>query len=158
MILEHKGEYKMWNEINDDHDLSDFLEMHYGFHDSCIKEFKYISGAYVDENYMYPINDLRILRIIFQGLFKKSSVIEMEFIGLKYIKIYPNDPNYTCEILDATMLLKEDCIFWCDCGSLSEDDLVNYKGTIICASRVRWRAADEYIGQKEIYLAISNVN
>lgn len=40
-----------------------------------------------------------------------------------------------------------------DCGGLSEADLENYTGTMICASKVRWRVADEYIGQKEIYIA-----
>lgn len=143
----------MWTEINNEKELNSFMDMHYGFHDSCLKEFKYVSGAYANEKFMYPLNDLRILKIIFQGRFKNSDVIEMEFIGLKYLKMFPNDENYTCEILDATMLLKEDCIYWCDCGGLSEDDLENYKGTTICASKVRWRAADEYIGSKEIYTA-----
>lgn len=143
----------MWTEINNEKELNSFMDMHYGFHDSCLKEFKYVSGAYANEKFMYPLNDLRILKIIFQGRFKNSDVIEMEFIGLKYLKMFPNDENYTCEILDATMLLKENCIYWCDCGGLSEDDLENYKGTTICASKVRWRAADEYIGSKEIYTA-----
>lgn len=143
----------MWNEINNDKDLNSFMYMHYGFHDSCIKELKYISGAYVYENLsMHPINDLRNLKIIIQRQFNNPSVIEMEFLGLKYLKMFPNDENYTCEIFDATMILKEGCIIWCDCGDLSEADLDEYTGTIVCASKVRWRAADEYIGSKEIYL------
>ena len=48
----------MWNEINNDKDLNSFMDMHYGFHDSCVKELKYISGAYVDENLsMHPIKN-----------------------------------------------------------------------------------------------------
>lgn len=144
----------MWNEIVNENDLNNFMDIHYEFHDSCIKEFKYISGAYANEKIMHPINDLRILKMIVQGRFKKSDVIELEFIGLKYLKMFPSDENYTSEILDATMILKEDCIFWCDCGDLSEIDLENYKGTIICASKVRWRAANEYIGSKEVYTSI----
>ena len=144
----------MWNEINNDRDLNNFMDMQYGFHDSCVKELKYISGAYANEKFMHPINDLRILNIIFQGRFKNSDVIEMEFIGLKYLKMFPNDENYTCEILDATMFLKEDCVLWCDCGGLSEDDLSSYEGTLICAAKVRWRPVDKYIGQNEIYTAL----
>lgn len=49
--------------------------------------------------------------------------------------------------------IKEDRIYWCDCGGLSEKDIESYTGTTICASKVRWRAADEYIGPKEIYAA-----
>lgn len=145
----------MWNEINNNEDLNHFMDLLYAFHDSCVKELKYISGAYVHENLsMHPINNQRVLKIIIQRQFKDPSAIELEFIGLKYLKMFPNDENYTCEILDATMILKEDCIFWCDCGGLSEVDLENYTGTMICASKVRWRVADEYIGSKEVYVPI----
>ena len=146
---------KMWNEINNEKDLKSFMDMHYDFHDSCLKELKYISGAYVDEALsMYPINDQRFLRIIFQRQFKNSSAIELEFIGLKFLRLYPNEEDYTCEILDTTMILKEDRVYWCDCGGLSEADMEAYKGTVICASKVRWRAVDEYIGSKEVYTSI----
>jgi len=129
------------------------MDLHYGFHDSCVKELKYISGAYGDEDWMHVINNLRILKVVFHGRFKNSDVIEMEFIGLKYIKMYPTDEKYTCEIFDATMILKEDCIFWCDEGGMSEDDLGSYEGTLICASKVRWRAIYDCIGQSEFYLS-----
>ena len=52
------------------------------------------------------------------------------------------------------MIIKEDCIYWCDCGGLSEKDIESYTGTTICASKVRWRAADEYIGEQEVYVSI----
>ena len=143
----------MWNEINNENDLKNFMDMIYEFHDSCMKELKYISGAYVNENLsMKPINDKRVLNIIFQRQINNPSVIEMEFIGLIRLDLHPLDENYTCEIHDATMILKDNCIYWCDCGGLSENDLDNYEGTLICASKVRWRAADEYIGPKEVYI------
>jgi hypothetical protein len=144
----------MWKEISSNEDINSFMEAHYGFHDSCLKELKYISGSYANRKGMHPVNDLRILNVIFQGRFKDTDVIEIQFIGLNYLKLYPSDDNYTSEIHDATMILKDNYIFWCDCGSLSEDDLETYKGTTICASRVRWRAADEYIGSGEVYVSI----
>jgi len=143
----------MWNEINDENDLKNFMDMHYGFHDSCLKELNYISGAYATDTFLHPINDLRILKMIIQGKFVNSSVIEMEFIGLKRLTMFPN-VEYTCEILDATMILKEDCIYWCDFGGLSEKDLETFDGTVICASRLRWRAADKYLGPDEVYKAL----
>jgi hypothetical protein len=145
----------MWNEINNNSDLKSFMEMFYSFHDSCIKEMKYLSGAYVNENLaMYPLNECRILRMIIQRQFKNNSMIEMEFSGLKFLKLLPCDISYTCEILDATMLLKNDSIYWCDCGGISETDLDNYDGTIICASKLRWRSIDEYLGSREFYTSI----
>ncbi len=145
----------MWNEIISENDLNDFLVRFGYFHDSCIKEIKYIGGAYVNEDLsMYPINSQRTARIIFQRQYRDPSVIEMEFIGVSQLSLFPPDEKYTCEILDATMIRQEDRIYWCDCGGLSETDLKDYQGALICASRVRWRAADEYIGKKEIYQSV----
>lgn len=97
----------MWNEIASEKDLNAFMDTVYGFHDSCLKEIKYISGAYVNEKLsMSPVNKQRILSMIIQRQFENPSVIEMQFVGLKYLKLFPNDENYTCEILDATMILK----------------------------------------------------
>ena len=128
------------------------MEMLCVFHDSCIKEFRYISGAYVTEKLsMHPINDQRILKVIVQRQFENPSVIEMEFIGLKHLNMFPVDANKTCEILDATMILKDDCIYWCDSGNLTEADFEDYEGTLICSSKLRWRVADEYIGKDEVY-------
>lgn len=143
----------MWNEISNEKDLYSFMDNMYGFHDSCLKEIKYISGAYVNEKLgMYALNDQRVLSVIIQRQFEDPSAVEMQFAGLKYLKLFPCDDDYTCEILDATMILKEDCVYWCDCGGLSEEDIESYTGTVICASKVRWRAVDEYIGPNEIYV------
>ena len=145
----------MWNEIVCKKDLDSFMNIMCGFHDSCVKEIKYISGAYVNEKLsMSPVNSQRILCVIIQRQFEDPSAIEMQFAGLKYLKLFPNGENYTCEILDASMIIKEDCIYWCDCGGLSEKDIESYTGTTICASKVRWRAVDEYLGEKEIYVTI----
>lgn len=145
----------MWNEIVCKKDLDSFMNIMCGFHDSCVKEIKYISGAYVNEKLsMSPVNSQRILCVIIQRQFEDPSAIEMQFAGLKYLKLFPNGENYTCEILDASMIIKEDCIYWCDCGGLSEKDIKSYTGTTICASKVRWRAADEYIGEQEVYVSI----
>lgn len=145
----------MWNEIKDDKELLEFMEEIGYFHDSCIKELKYLSGAYVDaELSMYPVNDCRVLSVIVQRQFEDISMIEMEFEGLRYLKLFPVDDNYTCEILDSTMILKDDSIYWCDCGEVSETDLDNYEGTLICASKLRWRSIDGCMGQKEFFTPI----
>ncbi len=40
----------MWHEIKNNEDITNFMESVFYFHDSCIKEIKYTSGAYVQEN------------------------------------------------------------------------------------------------------------
>lgn len=41
----------MWKIISTDEEIRTFLDFVSCFHDSCIKEMHYISGAYVDEDY-----------------------------------------------------------------------------------------------------------
>ena len=145
-----------WNEITDENSLKEFMERVSFFHDSCIKEMHYLSGAYVNENLdMYPVNDRRILRVIIQRQYEEDSMIEMEFQGLKYLKLFPVDERYTCEILDATMIMKEGYIYWCDWGGLSETDIGSYDGTVICAAKLRWRAISGHMGQEEFYRSIT---
>ena len=78
-------------------------------------------------------------------------MIEMEFIGLKILKLFPVDERYTCEILDSTMFMRDGHIFWCDCGSLSDFDVDNYTGTLICASELRWRPIVNHMGENKFY-------
>lgn len=55
----------MWNEIRSEQDIRDFMDKVYAFHDSCIKEMHYVSGASVNADLrMYPLNDRRVLNVI----------------------------------------------------------------------------------------------
>ena len=142
----------MWSEISTNDEILQFMEKMSYFHDSCIKEISYISGAYVGENLsMYPLNDRRVLRVVMQRQYENDSMIEMEFSGLMCLKLFPVDESYTCEILDSTLIMKDESIYWCDCGNLSESDLDNYVGTLICASKLRWRSIKNHMGEKEFY-------
>lgn len=146
----------MWNTISSENELSAFLETVCYFHDSCLKEMKYISGAYVTEKLsMLPENNRRALSVVIQRQFGDIPMIEMEFEGLKYLKLFPVDERYTCEILDATMIMKEGYIYWCDWGGLSETDIGSYDGTVICAAKLRWRAISGHMGQEEFYRSIT---
>ncbi|MBQ7761142.1 MAG: hypothetical protein IJ400_03695 [Clostridia bacterium] len=142
----------MWETIATNDEILKFMEKVCYFHDSCIKEISYISGAYVDENLsMHPLNDRRVLRIVIQRQYEKNSMIEMEFQGLKHLKLFPCDESYTCEILNSTMIMKNGAIYWCDGGDLSKSDLDDYAGTLICASKLKWRSIENHMGEKEFY-------
>ena len=85
----------MWNSISSEQDLSILMSTVCAFHDSCIKEIKYTSGAYVDNDLtMYPVNDLRALKMIIQRQFDNPSAIELEFLGLKYFRLSPCDEQF----------------------------------------------------------------
>ncbi len=142
----------MWNSISNKEEMETFLQKIGWFHDSCIKEINYLSGAYVDKNLeMYPVNDRRVLKVIIQRQSEELSMFEMEFIGLKALKLFPEDDQFTCEILDSTMILDKECIYWCDMGGLMERDLWQYTGTMICASGFRWRQIENHMGKEEFY-------
>lgn len=145
----------MWEIIHTNGEILKFMESVCYFHDSCIKEINYISGAYVSENLsMHPLNDRRVLRVVIQRQYEKNSMIEMEFQGLKYLKLFPVDESYTCEILDATMIMQDGNFYWCDCGNVPESDLDDYAGTLICASGFRWRSIENHMGEKEFYHSV----
>ncbi|MBQ8975697.1 MAG: hypothetical protein IJ072_08275 [Oscillospiraceae bacterium] len=142
----------MWNYINDALSIKAFMEKVDYFHDSCIKEMKYLSGAYVQEHFsMYPVNDKRLLCVVIQLQKRELPMIELVFEGLRYLKLFPADEEYTCEILDSAMFLKDDCIYWCDSGDICEENLNSYEGTLICAKKLKWRIVEGCMGEGEFY-------
>ena len=56
-----------WNNIKTKDDIYKLMNVFGNFHDSCIKEIHYVSGAYVNENLeMNPINKRRNVTVVFQ--------------------------------------------------------------------------------------------
>lgn len=129
----------IWNEINNEQELNNFLELYGGFHDCCLKELRYVSGAYVNSNLgMHPVNDQRKLYVVFQRQHKAVTTIELEFSGLIRLNLVPNDESYTCEILDASMFFENGNIFWGD-SNWFEEQRDQYDGTWLCAQQLKWR-------------------
>ena len=63
----------MWYEVKNAKDAMEFLNRMGFFHDSCIKEMKYYSGAFVNEDLsMHPTNDCRTLSVIIQRQFPEN--------------------------------------------------------------------------------------
>ena len=130
----------MWHEIIGENGIGKFLQDVQFFHDSCIKEIKYVSGAYVDmDASMYPLNDKRILSVIIQRQEIENSTIELEFGELKYLKLFPIDNSFSCEIYEASLFVNDGLIYWTDRGGTLKDNIDDYDGTIICATTLRWR-------------------
>ena len=142
----------MWKMILTNEDIQQFMERMLYFHDSCIKEIYYLSGAYVsDDLSMYPINDRRILRVVVQRQYEKDSMIEIEFQGIKELKLFPVDENYTCEILNSTMIMEGRDIYWYDSNDTLESALTTNSGIFIRASKLKWRSIEHQMGAKSFY-------
>lgn len=115
----------MWTEIKTNDDIKSFMDLVCYFHDGCIKEMHYLSGAYVGEGLgMYPLNDKRILKVIIQRQFDNPSMVELEFSGLQYMKLNPVDTA----------------------------SIGNYDGTLICAEKLRWRLVEGYMGKENFFI------
>ena len=141
----------MWITVNTNEEIKRFMASMCEFHDSCIKEMHYVSGAYVGNNLgMYPLNDKRLLKVVIQRQFDDPSMLEMEFSGIKFMKLQPLDAKYTCEISGAVMFKKDGLIYWCDdYVDISSAD--NIECTLICAEKLRWRSIAQHIGADEFY-------
>ncbi len=143
-----------WSDIHTEADLNKFLETYGGFHDCCLKELRYVSGAYVQENlWMHPVNDQRKLYLLLQRQSESNSVLELEFSGLMKMNLQPNDENYTCEILDVSMFWEDGEIYWGD-SNWFQTEREQYEGTWLCAKQVRWRILENALGNRELYESI----
>lgn len=130
----------MWTELENEEELAAFIRLVCGFHDSVLKEFSYVSGAYVDDNLnMYPMDDKACLRMLIQRQDETLSALELEFSGLQELRLYPTDPAYTSEIFDAALFLRDGLICWCDCGDIGPENFDDYRGTSVRAKSLRWR-------------------
>ena len=131
-----------WIEILDERALEAFAALTGHFHDGCIKELRYVSGAYVAPNLgMVPLNGRRVLRMIVQCQSKEHPVIELEFAGLKTLTLSPVGTDYTCEISEAVMRMEDGCFSWSDGGD-----------TTVCAEKLRWRMLGaDWLGEREFY-------
>ena len=140
----------MWNRVLDKKGVTELNKIFGGFHDSSIKEMRYISGAYVSEDLsMLPINKKRNLYVIFQRQAENPAVIEILFEGVSCLHLCPLDQKYTCEIFDCYFDVVDDTIYWAD----SSDFAINqeYDGTWVAAESLCWRTADEYLGNRIVY-------
>ena len=131
-----------WNEILNERALEAFAGLTGHFHDGCIKELRYVSGAYVAANLgMVPLNDRRVLRMLVQCQSREHPVIELEFAGLKTLTLSPVGTDYTCEISEAVMRMEDGQICWSDGGD-----------TTVCAEKLRWRPLGaDWLGEREFY-------
>jgi len=148
---------KEWIKIKNDNDIAQFMELYGFFHDSCIKEIKYISGMYVDNKLsMYPLNSKRDLSIIFQRQWKDPSTIEVIFEKIESLHLNPANEDYDGIIFNAYMCFENNKIVWFDCNDFENDDyemMYNYSNiTWVSASSIKYRIAENYLGKADIYI------
>ena len=145
-----------WNLIKDEKDIDGLMEFFHGFHDSCIKELKYISGAYVlEDRSMHPLNEMADLSIIFQSQFCVPS-IEMVFQKVNKFNLRPEDPQiYSCELLGANIEKIGDYYYWSnEPGNFDPQDYSDEITWVSCKN-IKWRRIPDCFGDNKIYKSIT---
>lgn len=127
-----------WNEIKTEEDIGQLMHVYGGFHDSCLTELHYISGACVYPDLsMQPVNTKRAVRLRFQRQSECPFEIELEFSGIECLHLIPSDDNYTCELLDCFFEKANGLFYWADDADFALDG--DYDGTWVSAKAVKWR-------------------
>jgi len=112
-----------WKYIGTQEDADEFMEMFAGFHDSTLETMRYSDSsaeltAVFDNSTWYGI-------------------VELCFEGVQAVNIRPAQANYSRDIFDATLLVKDAAVFWAD--KYMEEENLEYEGSWIKALSLKWR-------------------
>lgn len=128
-----------WNYIESEANIKELHETFSGFHDSCLKSLHYVSGAEVfEDGSMAATDSIRQVTMYFDSQWCNS--IEMIFEGVLAMNLRPAQDGYDSIIFSASIIIKDETIFFCDDEMQIED--LSYKGTCIKALGLRWRQID----------------
>lgn len=134
-------------QINDEKDLAYFLKQCNNFHDSCIFEIHYNSGAYVDEKLsMHPINSINTLTIRFHSQNEKCRRFDVEFTDLVCFNLTPVTREYSCEIFEGKLIQRDGLYYWSADDEFLHSDiscLSHIKSTWVCSKSIKWRICSE---------------
>lgn len=135
------GGYKMeFKEIKNEEDIMGLMQEFNWFHDSCIKELKYISGGYVDEDgSMYPFHSIRGLTIVFQSQNARARVIELKFDLVNELNLVPKNEEYDCVIDEASLVKIGNDFYWSEWENFKIEDINEVDGTWLSGQKVSWR-------------------
>lgn len=102
---------------------------------------------------MNPINTKRCLSVIFQRQYHDAFVIEIIFYKIIRLNLVPVSEDYTGEISGAYMDFVDGVIYWSDYEDFepSKEDAFN-DCTWISSTSAKWRIADQYLGEDEVYI------
>lgn len=145
---------RQWNIINDEKDIEYVLTRFGHFHDSCIKEVKYTSGSFVNEDCsMKPFDDLSQVHMIIQRQNIEHSVIEIVFEGVERFNLVPAREGYDSVIFHLHMKKKDNRIYVAD-EIVDIDEFAQNSDwlTWIRATSAKWREVNQYIGDSLVYI------
>ncbi len=144
----------IWNDVKNQSDIEYLKEIYGEFHDACIAELRYVSGAHVNENLSICFGESldRKLFVVFNRQWKPTK-IELLFEGMRQMNIAGWQNNYFCDIYHCYLALHKDLvkgrddnlIVWADNSGFNpkENDerhiLSEPLTTYIISEKLKWR-------------------
>ncbi len=137
----------MWKKISDEIDLKNLMDSFGNFHDSCLKEMSFSTGAFVDTDLSMAMVNNPQARFVFQRQSENPSTIEIVFKNVTRINIRPPEINNTPEIFCAKIVKHDDIYYWAEndtwsIGGENRDDF-----TWISATELSWREREDLLGK-----------
>ncbi len=147
-----------WYDVNNQSDIDFLMKIYGGFHDACITELRYISGADVNENLSMRFGESqdRKLYVIIKRQWNPMK-IELLFEGMRQINIAGWQNNYFCDICDCYLAIHnnlitgrdDNLIVWADSSGFNPKEL--YDGNIlseplisyIISEKLKWRLIED---------------
>ena len=116
-----------WMEVKTQSDANALLKAFGHFHDSCIREAHLATGYWVSSNLHMtcPTGLDNKIRLLVQRQFKDPSAVELYFEKVTRFNLVPAPENCDAVILDATLLVQEEGIFWSVEGGWHPDSAQN---------------------------------
>jgi hypothetical protein len=141
-----------WKIINDEDSANELLSTFGYFHDSCIKEAHLWTRHWVSKELSMACDELDTsIKFLIQRQFKNPSCIELLFEEVSRINIIPSPKNYFSIIYTAKIGIENNEIFWSIDTDESPKNLDPKLDSWITSKKLKWRVADEFLGEKMQY-------
>jgi hypothetical protein len=137
-----------WDKIESKADIDKLFDAFGGFHDSCLREAHVWTEHYVSDDFSMACNgrlDTHI-RMLFQRQEAGTSAVELLFDEVVRFNLAPSPENYESIIFDATLLSRDDVIYWAEASGWSPDTTDRDSVTWVAAKRMSWRDASQWMG------------
>ena len=114
-----------WNYIQTQENANEFMKLFAGFHDSTLEKLCY-EEKHGSTNLVATFDN--------SGWY---GIVELCFEGVLAVNIRPAKENYSREIYEGTLLIRDESVLWADWYMENED--LSYNGSYIKALNLKWR-------------------
>ena len=135
----------LFNNISDKSSIDYLMHMFNGFHDSCIKEIRYVSGTYVDRNRaINPFDSIKTAAVIFQSQSAAIRTIEMKFEKVHRLILCPKGEDEDAIIYGASIKKYNGLLYWSSIDDAELTELESNEFTWISSEKISWTVLNDF--------------